>query len=130
MGIEYDPFTTHLGDNPYPLYRELREQGPVHFSKSSEIYCVTRYDEVRSVLAQPEVFSSRAMETVFAKGRNYDFKMRHVIDGMRFLWKMRSSLLVAGPMGVPARWHQTTVRHEIRVGECLARGRVSGPWSR
>ena len=59
----------------------------------SDIHCVTRYEEVRWVLGQPELFSSRAMETVFAKGRDFDFRIRHVIDVMRFLWRMRGSLL-------------------------------------
>ena len=93
MSIDFDPFTTHLGADPYPLYRELREQGPVHHSQSSDIHCVTRYEDVRSVLGQPELFSSRAMETVFSRRRNIGFKMRHVVDVMRFLWRMRASLL-------------------------------------
>ena len=92
MRIEFDPFSTHLGANPYPLYRELREQGPVHHAMPSDIHCVTRYEETRLVLSQPELFSSRAMETVFAKGRNFNFKARHVIDVMRFLWRVRGSL--------------------------------------
>ena len=82
MSIDFDPFTTHLGANPYPLYRELREQGPIHHSMPSDIHCVTRYDEVRSVLSQPELFSSRAMETVFAKGflpGNGAVRNRHAI---------------------------------------------------
>lgn len=91
MHIEFDPFSTHLGANPYPLYRELREQGPVHHAMPSDIHCVTRYEETRLVLSQPELFSSRAMETVFAKGRNFNFKARHVIDVMRFLWRVRGS---------------------------------------
>jgi cytochrome P450 len=33
------------------------------------------------------------METVFARGRNVGFKLRHVGDVIRFLWRMRSSLL-------------------------------------
>ncbi len=92
MRIEFDPFSTHLGANPYPLYRALREQGPVHHAMPSDIHCVTRYEETRLVLSQPELFSSRAMETVFAKGRNFNFKARHVIDVMRFLWRVRGSL--------------------------------------
>ena len=93
MSIEFDPFTTHLGPNPYALYRQLRDQGPIHHSTSSDIYCVTRHEEVRSVLSQPELFSSRAMETVFGKSRNFNFKLRHAVDAMRFLWRMRASLL-------------------------------------
>ena len=93
MSIDFDPFSTHLGANPYPLYRELREQGPVHHATPSDIYCVTRYEETRQVLSQPELFSSRAMETVFTKGRNFNFKARHVVDVVRFLWRIRASLL-------------------------------------
>ncbi len=93
MSVEFDPFTTHLGANPYPLYRELREQGPVHQAMPSDIHCVTRYEEARWVLNQPELFSSRAMETVFTKGRNVEFKMRHVIEVVRFLWRLRANPL-------------------------------------
>jgi cytochrome P450 len=95
MSVEFDPFSTHLGANPYPLYRELREQGPVHHAMPSDIHCVTRYEDVRWVLGQPELFSSRAMETVFAKGRgtHFKFKLRNVKDVARFLWRIRSSLL-------------------------------------
>ncbi len=93
MSIEFDPFSTHLGANPYPLYRELRERGPVHHALPSDIHCVTRYEETRWVLSQPELFSSRAMETVFTRARSADFKARHVIDVMRFLWRMRASVL-------------------------------------
>ena len=41
MGIEFDPFTTHLGATPYSLYRQLRDQGPIHHSTSSaQTQCV------------------------------------------------------------------------------------------
>ena len=93
MSVEFDPFVTHLGANPYPLYRQLRDQGAVHHSMPSDIYCVTRYEEARHVLNQPELFSSRAMETVFNRGRSGNIKPRHVIQIMRFLWRMRSRLL-------------------------------------
>lgn len=93
MSIEFDPFSTHLGADPYPLYRELREQGPVHHSTDSDIYCVTRYEEVRWALNQPELFSSRAMETVFSRSRDVSFKLRHVMQVMRFVWRMRAHLL-------------------------------------
>ncbi len=93
MSIEFDPFSTHLGADPYPLYRELREQGPVHHSTDSDIYCVTRYEEVRWALNQPELFSSRAMETVFSRSRDVSLKLRHVMQVMRFVWRMRAHLL-------------------------------------
>ncbi len=93
MAVEYDPFTTHLGGDPYPLYRALREQAPVHYAADSDIYCVTRYDDVRQVLGQPELFSSRAMDTVFRRSRDVRLRPRHLVDVARFVWKMRSVLL-------------------------------------
>lgn len=93
--VEFDPFSTHLGADPYPLYRALREQGAVHHAMPSDIYCVTRYEEARWVLSQPELFSSRAMETVFSRSRSrgFNFKPRQALALVRFLWRMRASLL-------------------------------------
>ena len=59
---------------------------------ASDIHCITRYEEARWVLNQPEVFSSRAMATVFSKGRSIGFKPRLAIEVMRLLWRMRASL--------------------------------------
>jgi cytochrome P450 len=60
----------------------------------SDIYCITRYEEARQVLSQPDVFSSRAMETVFNRGRSAGgLRVRHVVQIVRFLWRMRSRLL-------------------------------------
>ena len=104
MSIEFDPFSTHLGANPYPLYRELREQGPVHHASESDIYCVTRYEDVRWTLSQPELFSSRAMETVFSRSRDIRFKPRHVLALMHFAWRMRRRLLSFRKAGNIIRW--------------------------
>jgi len=38
--------------NPYPLYRELREQAPVHWDPYLHAWVVTRYDDVITVLHQ------------------------------------------------------------------------------
>ncbi len=91
MSVEFDPFSTHLGADPYPLYRELREQGPVHHALESDIHCVTRYEETRWVMSQPELFSSRAMESVFTKGRNFEITLRRIVGVVRFLWRARAN---------------------------------------
>jgi len=87
--LDFDPFSTHLGADPYPLYRALRERGPLHHATPSNIYCVTRYEEARQVLNQPGLFSSRAMETVFTRGRPQQFKLRQLAGVVRLLWRMR-----------------------------------------
>jgi cytochrome P450 len=68
MVIPFDPFSPDWRDDPYPVYRRLRDEAPVHFSPANGIYSVTRYDDVMHVLKTPEVFSSRAMFTMLMAG--------------------------------------------------------------
>jgi cytochrome P450 len=63
MSVSYDPFSAEWRDDPYPKYRELREHAPVHYAAASNLWCVSRFDDVAAVLKSPERFSSRAMFT-------------------------------------------------------------------
>jgi len=60
---DYDPGLPGWREDPYPHYRQLRDEAPVHFAKKSGVWCVSRYDDVMFVLNHPEIFSSRAMFT-------------------------------------------------------------------
>ncbi len=66
MSLAFDPFAPP--DDPYPVYRRLRDEAPVHHSPERGIWSVTRYDDVMHVLKTPETFSSRAMFTVLLAG--------------------------------------------------------------
>jgi len=68
MSIEYDPLSTRWKDDPYPIYRRLRDEAPVFCAPDSGIYCVSRFEDVHHVLNDPEAFSSRAMYTVLMMG--------------------------------------------------------------
>ncbi len=68
MSMHFDPFSPDWREDPYPVYRRLRDEAPVHYSAEREIYSVTRYDDVMQVLKTPEVFSSRAMFTMLMSG--------------------------------------------------------------
>jgi cytochrome P450 len=68
MGLDYDPMSPRWRDDPYPAYRQLRREAPVHFAPETGAWCVTRYDDVQRVLTDPETFSSRAMFTVLMAG--------------------------------------------------------------
>lgn len=59
--MDYDPFSTALQADPYPKYRELRDEAPVHWSPEAQAFCVSRYDDVMTVLKDSTTFSSRAM---------------------------------------------------------------------
>ncbi len=47
-----------LLQNPYPFYKQLREQGPVCQEPDYGVYLVGTLDAIREVNRQPEVFSS------------------------------------------------------------------------
>ena len=68
MALDFDPFSTEWRADPYPAYRALRKDAPVHRAPVSGFYCISRYEDVLSVLKRPELFSSRAMFTVLMNG--------------------------------------------------------------
>ncbi|MDC3979400.1 cytochrome P450 [Polyangium jinanense] len=47
--------------NPYPYYAELRRAAPVSVIDPGEIWAISRYDDVVSVLKNPAVFSSQGL---------------------------------------------------------------------
>jgi cytochrome P450 len=68
MPVQYDPFSAEWRDDPFPKYRQLREQAPVHHAPASRVWCVSRFEDVAAVLKNPEQFSSRAMFTQLMNG--------------------------------------------------------------
>jgi cytochrome P450 len=68
VDLDYDPMSPRWRDDPYPVYRALRDRAPVHHAGAARMYCVSRYDDVQAVLNDPETFSSRAMFTVLMNG--------------------------------------------------------------
>ena len=55
---DVNPFELDVRLDPYPFYHELREMGPVVHLRKLDLYAVTRFADVRRVLADQQVFSS------------------------------------------------------------------------
>ncbi len=85
MSVAFDPLAP-LAD-PYPIYRRLRDEAPVHHAPERGIWSVTRFDDVMDVLKNDEVFSSRAMFTMLMAGGSERLPPLSW-DFLRFLWKM------------------------------------------
>src|SRR5437660_12477543 len=51
--------------NPYPTYRRLRSEHPVHWMESWGQWLLSRYTDVMRVLREPDVFSSSGWEASF-----------------------------------------------------------------
>src|SRR5260370_12204236 len=59
LGQSYNPLEEPQLDNPYPFYARARSEEPVFFSERLQAWVVTRYDDVRSILLRPDIFSSK-----------------------------------------------------------------------
>jgi cytochrome P450 len=68
MSIDYDPFSFACRSDPYAYYAKLREEAPVYWAEASEMFVVARYEDVVSILTDPDRFSNDAMASVLAIG--------------------------------------------------------------
>ena len=83
--IEFDPIT--ISTDPYPIYRRLRDEVPVHYNEQRRIWSVTRYDDVMHVLGSPEIFSSRAMFTMIIAAGSEELPP-FTLPVLRFFWNL------------------------------------------
>lgn len=99
MALEFDPFAPASWHDPYPTYRRLRDEAPVHYSPRSDVYCISRYDDVVSALRRPEDFSSAAAFDVLFRQITADPGWRDLIEFARFMLRARVgvSMLTKGP---------------------------------
>ncbi len=61
MSLAYEPLSLDHWDDPYPVYRELREQAPLHRAPESGTWCLSRHEDVAFALRNPRLFSSSGM---------------------------------------------------------------------
>ena len=83
----YDPYDKRWRRDPYPVYRELRDERPVHYASNSKSWCVSRYEDVEYVFRHPELFSSKTQQFLIpAEGRSLLSGLRLAA---RFMWQMK-----------------------------------------
>ena len=62
--------------NPRPFYALLHEERPVYLMPETGIYVISRYDDVRAVLRDPETFSNDTIAAGGVKGSIYHIHHR------------------------------------------------------
>ena len=58
LGAAFDPLHIQV-ELPYAFYTRLRQEEPITFSPTINAYLVSRYDDIHSILSQPDLFSSK-----------------------------------------------------------------------
>ena len=72
--LMYSPFSKAIFDNPYPVYRRLRDEAPVYRDPEDRWWVLSRFDDVSRALRDWETFSSKlgpAPENPDNDGRKY-----------------------------------------------------------
>ncbi len=54
----YDPFDQQFNDNPYPAYRQLRDNDPVHRHEEPPFWVLSRFADIWDAVRNPDVYSS------------------------------------------------------------------------
>ena len=82
MPREIDLTDSSTQQDPYPAYRWLRDEDPVHWSARLKMWVVTRYDDVAQILQDPVRYSSdrfRRIRVDFAARRPDIEGVAHVL---------------------------------------------------
>lgn len=56
--VRYDPFSWEIHEDPYPIYRRLRDEAPAYFDETQGFWALSRHDDVRRALHDHETFCS------------------------------------------------------------------------
>jgi cytochrome P450 len=56
--VEYNPFAWETAHNPYPIYRQLRDEAPVYHNEKLNFWALSRYEDVVAGHLNVDDFSS------------------------------------------------------------------------
>lgn len=56
--VIFDPFSEEFFNNPFDMYRRMRQDAPLYYDEDSDFYALTRHEDVAAALKDHEAFSS------------------------------------------------------------------------
>ena len=56
--MEYNPFSPEIREDPYPVYRRLRDEAPAHYNAQLDFWTLSRFADVTEALQHPEIYCS------------------------------------------------------------------------
>ena len=58
IDLYYDPFDVDIDDNPYPVWKRMREEAPLYYNEKYNFFALSRYDDVARGLSNWETYRS------------------------------------------------------------------------
>ncbi|MFL0179881.1 MULTISPECIES: cytochrome P450 [unclassified Mycobacterium] len=56
--VVFDPFSEEYYDNPFDIYRRMREEAPLYYNAEEDFYALTRHEDVSAAFKDFETYSS------------------------------------------------------------------------
>lgn len=56
--LVFDPFSEEYFENPFDIYRRMREEAPLYYNADEDFYALTRHEDVAAALKDYETYSS------------------------------------------------------------------------
>ncbi len=56
--LEYSPFAYAIHEDPYPMYRRLRDEAPAYYNPELDCWALSRFADVLNAMHDPETYSS------------------------------------------------------------------------
>jgi cytochrome P450 len=76
--VVFDPFSAEYYENPFDIYRRMREDAPLYYDEKEDFYALTRHEDVAAAFKDFEGFSS-ARGCDLAMVRTGDVPQRSII---------------------------------------------------
>jgi len=56
--MEYDPYSYEIDEDPYPVYRWMRDHAPAYRNERLDFWAFTRFDDCHEALVDWKTYSS------------------------------------------------------------------------
>lgn len=56
--LYYDPFDSVIDDDPYPVWKRMREEAPLYYNEKYNFYALSRYEDVARELPNWQTYRS------------------------------------------------------------------------
>jgi len=110
MIVDWEPHAEEFRLNPYPLYRQLRDEAPIYHNEERGFWAVTRFEDCWNVLVDAKRFVNS--EGVSLERYEVDQKLMILMDPPKHTWhrKVMSRLFTPRVIGNLEPWVREVCR--------------------